>query len=167
MATTTNNGWDIPDSTDYVKDGYLAIDTLGQDIDTSVGTGLLAWTSWAPTLSGWSAGNGTFDAKYAKLGKIVHVSFVFTVGSTTTKGASFTTTLPVTARIAFGGLAPVRLIRSATYYGVVSNNTTTSATVTAMNTATSTVSSAAVSSTVPGTWTTGDTITFTFTYEAA
>lgn len=36
MATTTTNyGWDIPQSTDLVKDGATAIATLGQDIDTS------------------------------------------------------------------------------------------------------------------------------------
>ena len=37
MATTTTNyGWDIPQSTDLVKDGATAIATLGQDIDTSM-----------------------------------------------------------------------------------------------------------------------------------
>jgi hypothetical protein len=44
MATTTNYGWDIPDDTDLVKDGALAMRTLGQDIDTTVfglGTGAL------------------------------------------------------------------------------------------------------------------------------
>jgi hypothetical protein len=36
MATTTTNyGWDIPQSTDLVKDGATAIATLGQDIDTA------------------------------------------------------------------------------------------------------------------------------------
>lgn len=35
MATTTTNyGFDIPQSTDLVKDGATAIATLGQDIDT-------------------------------------------------------------------------------------------------------------------------------------
>ena len=37
MATTTTSfGWDIPQSTDLVKDGATAIATLGQDIDTSM-----------------------------------------------------------------------------------------------------------------------------------
>ena len=36
MATTTTNfGFDIPQSTDLVKDGATAIATLGQDIDTA------------------------------------------------------------------------------------------------------------------------------------
>jgi hypothetical protein len=37
MATTTTNfGWDIPQSTDLVKDGAVAIAALGQDIDTAL-----------------------------------------------------------------------------------------------------------------------------------
>jgi hypothetical protein len=37
MATTTPNyGWDVPTSTDYVKDGATAIETLGDDIDASM-----------------------------------------------------------------------------------------------------------------------------------
>jgi hypothetical protein len=38
MATTTPNfGWDVPTSTDYVKDGATAIETLGDDIDARFG----------------------------------------------------------------------------------------------------------------------------------
>lgn len=36
MATTTNFGWTTPDNTGYVKDGALAIRTLGNGIDTSL-----------------------------------------------------------------------------------------------------------------------------------
>jgi hypothetical protein len=37
MATTTPNyGWDVPTSTDYVKDGATAIETLGDDIDATL-----------------------------------------------------------------------------------------------------------------------------------
>jgi hypothetical protein len=35
MATTTNFGWETPDDTDLVKDGALAMRTLGNGIDTS------------------------------------------------------------------------------------------------------------------------------------
>jgi hypothetical protein len=41
MATTTPNyGWDVPTSSDYVKDGAVAIETLGDDIDASLYTAL-------------------------------------------------------------------------------------------------------------------------------
>jgi hypothetical protein len=36
MATTTNYGWSTPDNTAYVKDGALAIRTLGSAIDTTL-----------------------------------------------------------------------------------------------------------------------------------
>ena len=37
MATTTPNfGWSVPTSTDYVKDGAVAIETLGDSIDASL-----------------------------------------------------------------------------------------------------------------------------------
>jgi len=37
MATTTPNyGWDVPTSSDYVKLGAVAIETLGDDIDASL-----------------------------------------------------------------------------------------------------------------------------------
>lgn len=38
MATTTPNfGWSVPTSTDYVKDGAVAIETLGDAIDARYG----------------------------------------------------------------------------------------------------------------------------------
>jgi hypothetical protein len=106
MATTTNNGWTTPDDTDLVKDGALAIRDLGQDIDTSVGTGLLAWTSYTPTIT---AATGTITsttitrAKYAKLGKIVHLNIDFTITNNGTGAGSVFITLPsgVNAAAAF------------------------------------------------------------------
>jgi hypothetical protein len=41
MATTTPNyGWDVPTSSDYVKDGAVAIEALGDDIDSTLYTAL-------------------------------------------------------------------------------------------------------------------------------
>jgi len=40
MSTTSAYGWNIPDNTDLVKDGALAIRTLGNSIDTSMNTAL-------------------------------------------------------------------------------------------------------------------------------
>jgi len=36
MATSPNYGWTEPDNTSYVKDGALAIRTLGNEIDATV-----------------------------------------------------------------------------------------------------------------------------------
>jgi hypothetical protein len=74
MATTTTNyGFDIPQSTDLVKDGATAIATLGQDIDTAMNTALgtkkagmvlLNTTSFSAVAS-QSLPTGTFSATYA------------------------------------------------------------------------------------------------------
>ena len=170
MATTTpNNGWAVPTSTDYVKDGATAIETLGDAIDTSVGTGLLAWQSWAPTLSGgWANGNGVWVAKYAKIGKTVHVQGFFTLGTTTTKGANLNCSLPVTAASNAGQPMTVFAIvagAQAQLIGYLSNTTTF--TIRAINVAGTYALPAAVSATVPAAWVTTDYFTFNFTYEAA
>jgi hypothetical protein len=96
-TTTTNNGWTIPQSTDLVTNGATAIATLGNGIDTSVGTGLKAWTAYTPTLTGWGVGNGTWDSYYVQLGKTVIWRVQFTVGSTTTFG-NLSMTPPVAPR---------------------------------------------------------------------
>ena len=74
MATTTTNyGFDIPQSTDLVKDGATAIATLGQDIDTAMNTALgtkkagmvLLNTTSFSGVSSQSLPNGTFSATYS------------------------------------------------------------------------------------------------------
>jgi hypothetical protein len=105
MATTTNNGWVTPDNTAYVKDGASAIRSLGQSIDTSVGTGLLAWTTYTPVLTstGGTITSYTINsARYYKLGKIVHVEIDATVTNNGTGSGAKDFTLPLTARNSFG-----------------------------------------------------------------
>ena len=52
MGTTTNNGWTYPESTDLVKDGATAIQTLADDIDTTLGV-------YAPSTPGLTLINTT------------------------------------------------------------------------------------------------------------
>lgn len=168
MATTTNNGWETPDDTDLVKDGALAMRTLGQDIDTSVGTGLLAWQSWAPTLgAGWANGNGTWSAYYCKIGKTVFVQASFVIGSTTTKGNGLTISLPLTAaRAAFQSFLAMSSSHNA---GIMQGfiETTTTCTLVGINAAGTYASRSAITSTIPVTWATGNSIQVAFSYEVA
>jgi hypothetical protein len=100
MATTTNNGWATPDDSDPFKQGALAIRTLGNNIDTSTGTGLLAWTSYTPTLSQGTSTNiskTVVYAKYAKLGKIVHANVRLQSTGTGQAGQAVVVTLPINA----------------------------------------------------------------------
>jgi hypothetical protein len=170
MATTTNNGWTTPDDTDLVKDGALAIRDLGQEIDTSVGDGLLAWQSYAPVLSGgWLNGNGTYEAVYCQIGKTVHVRLRFTVGSTTTKGTTMQFSLPVAASSSNVQSAPNVFLRAAsnTFLGIGNFEATTSIRIYAYNVAGTYGAITNITSTVPATWATGDFIYLSFTYEAA
>jgi hypothetical protein len=72
MATTTTNyGFDIPQSTDLVKDGATAIATLGQDIDTAMNTalgtkkaGMVLLSSVAFSAVASQAVNSVFSATY-------------------------------------------------------------------------------------------------------
>lgn len=98
MATVTPiNSWPVPTSTDYVKDGATAIESLGDAIDASVGNGLLAWTNWTPTItaqSGSLTSTTITTARYVQLGKIVVIQFYFTITNGGTGGGSIFFTLP-------------------------------------------------------------------------
>lgn len=172
MATTTNNGWETPDDTDLVKDGALAMRTLGNAIDTSVGTGLLAWTSWTPTLTGITLGNGTITSRYLQIGKTVHFSFIFTLGTTSAITGAVSITLPIskqnnsespnsTVTLRQTGVTPtvIGLARSTIGSNVLN--------IYAMNTASTYIVSADLTATIPWTWASTHTIGVSGTYEAA
>ena len=82
MATTTTNyGFDIPQSTDLVKDGATAIATLGQDIDTAMNTALgtkkagmvlLNTTSFSGVAS--QSVNDVFSATYNNYRIVCHIN---------------------------------------------------------------------------------------------
>lgn len=169
-GTTTNNGWDYPSSTDLVKDGAVNIQTLAQDIDTSIGTGLLAWQTWAPTLSaGWANGNGVWTAKYVKIGKTVIAMGYFAVGSTTTKGTTLAVSLPVTSANAatINGTAWCGTTNSSGLSNLAVFPTgTASFNLYSQNTAGTYVSWSNVTSTAPITWATNSILSFTVIYEA-
>jgi len=92
MATTTNFGWETPDDTDLVKDGALAMRTLGNSIDTSFvdlkggTTGQVlakasntdldfTWTEQDDTTLSFNAQTGTtYTLVAADLGKLVTCS---------------------------------------------------------------------------------------------
>lgn len=109
MATTTTNfGWDIPQSTDLVKDGATAIAALGQDIDTALvdlkggttgqvlakasGTDLdFSWIEQDDTTLSFNAQTGTtYTLVAADLGKLV----------TTSNASAVTVTIPPSVFVA-------------------------------------------------------------------
>jgi hypothetical protein len=173
MATTTPlNGWPVPTSTDYVKDGAVSIEALGDAIDTSVGTGLLDWTAYTPTFINLTLGNGTIDFKYAKLGKTVNVRGQINFGSTTSVTGAILISLPVNAFTASGGpiignsyFNDASLSTTNTGYVQVDATTRMRYSVIVASGTYSTIS--IVNATVPFTWANTDSLNFTATYQAA
>lgn len=172
MATVTPlNNWPVPTSTDLVKDGAVAIEALGDAIDASVGSGLLAWQTWAPTLSGgWLNGNGVWTAKYVQLGKTVIAVGYFVVGSSTTKGTGLDVNLPVSATMAqsINGVAWCGLTSSSGFSPLIVRPIGNSGVnLFASNAAGTYVSAGSVTSTAPITWATNSVISFTLIYQVA
>jgi len=127
MATTTTNfGWDIPQSTDLVKDGATAIAALGQDIDTALvdlkggttgqllsktsGTDLdFTWVTNASLYVPWPTGkyfgaNGLNDtaANTATLNRVYYMPIIVPQSVTLDR-------IQVTTASTFSGTASVRL----------------------------------------------------------
>jgi hypothetical protein len=169
-TTTPNNLWPVPVSTDLVKDGAVAIESLGDAIDASVGTGLLAWTAYTPTYTGVTVGNGTTSFWYSRIGKTVFVKGKFTLGSTSAITGGVTVSLPFTARtnIAnFQALGTCSMFNtSVLYFGqsyFLNNTLGLQATSASGTFATGTP----FTSTVPFTWANTHSFTMECTYEAA
>jgi hypothetical protein len=149
--------------------------------ETKIRTGQIlasseAWTSWTPTWTNLTVGNGTLNvAKYKQVGKTVHYRVRFTIGSTTSVGAAPNFTIPVTAAADYNASAsdPVgigNLLDNGNnqYPAMVLLNTTTTFQFRPFNSAsTYAASGTSTQSTVPFTWGTNDVISISGTYEAA
>ena len=133
-----------------------------------------AWATWTPTYTNITIGNGVVTASYKQVGNTVFGRWGIKFGSTSSMGNGPTVSLPVTAKDTTPGAVEFsssmligdagvtqyygfsRLITSSSNFGFfVLSTTSTYATY------------VGVTSTVPMTWTTNDTIGVSFTYEAA
>ena len=177
MATTTpNNSWPVPTSTDYVKDGATAIESLGDAIDSSVGNGLKAWVAYTPTLSGLTLGNGTLSFVYCQIGKTVLVRGIATLGTTSSMTGPLDIGIPVNSTgYSTTGMSPVG---NATFwsgsvpigFGTLTSVGSASAfRILAINASGTYTTVADISSTVPFAWSSpsGKFVACSFTYQAA
>jgi hypothetical protein len=138
--------------------------------DSTASTGLKwdndAWTSYTPTLTNITLGNGTMIARYKQIGKTVHLFFKFTLGSTSAISGTPTFTLPVNSVNESISMAYIQDVGTMNYYAVVTLTSTAGAFY--LQTTSSTYSQyGAITSTVPMTWTTTDFLYTSITYEAA
>lgn len=130
------------------------------------------WDTWSPSLTGITLGNGSTEARYMKIGKLVAFRFLFTFGSTSsmTTGAF---SPPVDVAATWDNLEPIGFCRYVDSSSSPNNGTgyirveTATSIRPVVNTVSTYLREAGFSSTVPFTWATGDTLTCTGLYEAA
>ena len=133
-------------------------------------TNFANWTTYTPTFTNLTVGNGTTVARFCQIGKIVQVFISFTFGSTSSISSGPSFTLPVTSAIAVGGttlgLFYMEDAGVTSYNGYVLINSTTSAKLDsiAVN-GTYLGGNVGISSTVPFTWGTSDFLRGYFSYE--
>jgi hypothetical protein len=152
-----------------VPDVPLDMQALADRLETLLAG---AWSTYTPTTTNTTIGNGTLRAAYKQLGKTVWGQIDLTWGSTTSALSTITFSPPVTpltTSLAAGG----RAIGSALMYdssagtaakkaGTAFLLNSTSILVMSANDTTPLVTNAA-----PWTWATGDSLSLAFQYEAA
>lgn len=130
------------------------------------------WTTYTPTWTNVTVGNGTVAFAYTQINKLVHVNGRFTLGSTSSVGSNPIFTLPVTRHTTVTELLGTGVlgdsgtgIYMAMPLGTVTN--TACYLYRADHTVGSTVIEGGISATSPMTWTTNDFIYVNLTYRAA
>ena len=122
MATTTTNfGWDIPQSTDLVKDGATAIAALGQDIDTAL-VDLKGGTT-GQVLAKASATDLDYSWTTPQVGDITAVTAGTGISGGGTTGDVTVTNSMATAYTTKGDLVPATGSAAFARLGVGANNT--------------------------------------------
>lgn len=127
------------------------------------------WTTWTPTLTNMVQGNGTITARYFNQGGLVMFSFTFALGTTSSMGTepSFSAPVPISDWGKFGnngampfGQVSVEDSGTTNYQGICMNITNTDNNIVCRmyNQGGTFGQSSQITSTVPMTWTTNDTI---------
>lgn len=134
----------------------------------------IGYTDWTPSYNNLTVGNGSVEARYVQIGKLVHAWYELTFGSTTSiDGSNPTISLPVNASASY---TTVRTFLGQAYLfetgvGQADGKTRLQSTSTisvGVDLASGTyVAQSNISATVPFAWGTGDVLTWRATYEAA
>ena len=157
----------------------LAVGTNGQVLtaDSTTATGLAwstaasptyAWTTWTPTLTNMTLGNGTITARYQTIGKTVNVYFQFVLGTTSSIGSFPNFSLPVTPSQTYLVFPCWFKDEGVTdYFGVIATLTSGQAWPRVGYAAGTYVQDYAISATIPFTWGATDRFFCEFSYEVA
>jgi hypothetical protein len=133
----------------------------------------VAWTTWPPTLTNLTQGNGIITAKYRQLNKTVDYRFKMKLGSTSAVGSNPRISLPVAPHAEYAAdedrLGSALLLDFATnlYDGVLWLISGSTVEIGVFNASGATVNKISVTATVPFSWGAGDSLSCNGTYEAA
>lgn len=131
-------------------------------VDVTIATAAAAWTTWSPTWTNLTVGNGTVTAKYYQSGKFVVCRLTLVMGTTTSVTGEVSVSLPVTS-VAYAGTAGTQPLGLGGAY----DTSATAATQILPVWGSTTTADLDVDATTPYTWATGDEINFQLYYEAA
>ena len=129
-----------------------------------------AWTSFTPTWTNLTVGNGTGVYKYQQVGKQVFARYKFTLGSTSAIGTNPNVTLPINPASGAGGFTSYTLSLTDVGVGGFNGNVSEDTLKLYLSvgiTSGSFLNGGTITATSPFTWTTGDFLTFDVYYEVA
>jgi hypothetical protein len=187
-STATGLKWATPSSSPLTTKGdiytYSTADTrlpvgtnnflLGAASGESTGLKWLgAWTTYTPTTTGYTIGNGTQEWRYLTLGKVVFVYGSVKFGSTTSMTGALTFTLPSSISqinsqyhqigyVDFEDAGTTSYFGQASYYSIQNR-----VDINVLNSSTTYLGNSNTSSTVPMTWTTNDSFDVMCWYQEA
>lgn len=175
MASITVNGvvYELPEDDSVATKMPLIIEAF-QALADAHSTGI-AWSSWTPTWTNLTLGNGVVVAKYQRVGKLIIARLNIVFGTTTSVAGSIIFSLPIN-RAAFAGtsgLTPIGHCRlfdtsaPATLEGVIISTAVGTALVGAHDSSGAYLVGIGTGTTVPFTWATGDEISLQIAYEGA
>ena len=128
------------------------------------------WTTWTPTFTNFTIGNGTTTARYQKIGKTVNYYLEVTLGSTSSVTGTIIYTYPIApSTVRQAGQGNLSMVDSGTsgYIGALGGWSATQGFLVALGTGAAYATENAVNATVPFTWTTNDFFFLSGTYEVA
>jgi hypothetical protein len=146
--------------------------TAGQVLTAAELNAIGTWTTYTPTFTNLTVGNGTVAFAYTRINKLVHVNGTFTLGSTSSVGNNPIFTLPVTRHTTANELIGIGLLGDSGTGNYMAMPFGTSTNIDcylfrADHTVGSTVLEGGITATSPMTWTTNDFIYVNLTYRAA
>lgn len=161
MASTAS-GIEYPTASDFIAPLNAHLQTLAETTQEALdGRAPAALTTYTPSFTGLTLGNGTVVAKYCKVGGVIVDQITITFGSTT----AVTGTVTISGLQSSASVSPMIVgsinfhdTGTSYYSGVARAASSTSIELMAQNSAGTYLSIGGISATVPHTWATGDQI---------